>query len=361
MTGKTVFFFLHSLVLVAFIRGQRLPKIAFISGPEVVTSLGEQASLVCKVEDGKEYPINWIKISGSKKENYEYFPLSTGKTLAVRDERFKLSSDTEKSSLSISLEIQNIKEIDDAIYQCQVIVGIGNKITKDVRLRVKTPVTLLSNSTGPLSVLEGESVNLECLASGFPAPKVSWERAEGKLLANGKLKHPGGTLQIPGVHRSDAGKYNCLAENGVGKPKMHEANLQVLFPPSIRVVRPRMHQALHYDVTLQCQVESSPAAVINWRRAGKVLTNDDRHRVTHFSKAETETLSSLKVLGVRLEDYGTYECEAVNKHGQKKEKMELLATNSPIPEAAYGNSSSSRFVSFLLLLCVFLFLTVSSE
>ena len=51
---------------------------------------GKSADLVCKVENGKEYPINWIKISGDKKEDYEYFPLSTGKTLAIRDQRFNL-------------------------------------------------------------------------------------------------------------------------------------------------------------------------------------------------------------------------------------------------------------------------------
>jgi len=72
---------------------QKTPKISFISGPEVVTDLGKSADLVCKVENGKEYPINWIKISGDKKEDYEYFPLSTGKTLAIRDQRFNLRSD----------------------------------------------------------------------------------------------------------------------------------------------------------------------------------------------------------------------------------------------------------------------------
>ena len=95
-----------SLCLVVATVAQKTPKISFISGPEVVTDLGKiekhsdlvfiaksagkSADLVCKVENGKEYPINWIKISGDKKEDYEYFPLSTGKTLAIRDQRFNL-------------------------------------------------------------------------------------------------------------------------------------------------------------------------------------------------------------------------------------------------------------------------------
>ena len=47
----------------------------------------------------------------------------------------------------------------------QVIVGIGNKITKEVRLRVKTPVAILDSSTAKLTVVEGEEAKLECKVS----------------------------------------------------------------------------------------------------------------------------------------------------------------------------------------------------
>ena len=50
----------------------------------------------------------------------------------------------------------------------QVIVGIGNKITKEVRLRVKTPVAILDSSTTKLTVVEGEEAKLECKVSPDP-------------------------------------------------------------------------------------------------------------------------------------------------------------------------------------------------
>ena len=88
------------------VAGQKTPTISFISGAgsgEVVTDLGKKAELTCQVmwtndfnhddhnindigrglelfynldftnqvKNGKEYPINWIKISGDKKEEYE--------------------------------------------------------------------------------------------------------------------------------------------------------------------------------------------------------------------------------------------------------------------------------------------------
>ena len=74
-------------------------------------------------------------------------------------------------------------------------MGIGNKITKQVQLRVKTPVTIQANSTAELTVVEGQKASLDCLATGFPAPKVEWARKDGKVLSTGKLKYSGTSLQ----------------------------------------------------------------------------------------------------------------------------------------------------------------------
>jgi len=135
---------------------QKTPKISFISGPEVVTDLGQSADLVCKVENGMAYPVNWVKIRGEKKEDYDYFPLSTGKTLMIRDQRFNLSYEALNSELSITLQINRIEEIDSAIYQCQVLIGVEKMITKQVQLRVKTPVKIQENSSTDLTLVEGD-------------------------------------------------------------------------------------------------------------------------------------------------------------------------------------------------------------
>lgn len=336
---------------------QKTPKISFISGPEVVTDLGKSADLVCKVENGKEYPINWIKISGDKKEDYEYFPLSTGKTLAIRDQRFNLSYESLSSELSITLQINRIEEIDSAIYQCQVIVGIGNKITKQVQLRVKIPVKIQENSTSNLTVIEGQRASLDCLATGFPAPKVEWARKDGKVLNTGKLKYSGSSLQFTRVERSDRGEYLCVAENKVGSPQNLSTTLTIRFGPKIIVPRPRMQQAEGYDVILQCEMDAFPSPAIDWTKGENTIVNDDKHSVVHFSKGETITLSTLKIQSLTSTDFGSYQCVATNAHGSDTQTVELTKTKIPIPEAAYGGSlpNKSSFISFVT--CVLALMT----
>jgi len=337
------------------VEGQKRPTISFISGAgsgEVVTDLGKSAELICQVKNGKEYPINWIKISGDKKEDYEYTPLSTGKTLAIKDARFKLNSEVQHDSLSTKLQIGNIEQIDAAIYQCQVIVGIGNKITKEVRLRVKTPVAILDSSTAKLTVVEGEEAKLECKVSGFPTPTITWERTDRKVFNSGSLTMAGPTMLVAKAGREDTGKYKCTAENSVGPAQTHEAELVVRFSPSIAVPRPRVHQAVGYDVILQCQMESFPDPTINWFKAGsdKALDNSGRFSVAHFTRGPTTTLTTLRIASLVADDFGSYECHAKNSHGETKALVELTETTVPIPEAAFaaGVSGVSSLLSVLL-------------
>lgn len=329
------------LQLVSLSLSQKVPRISFISGPEVVTDLGSSVDLACSVENGKEYPIQWIKVKGEQKADYQYFPLSLGPTLVVRDQRFNISYTSEPSSpTSITVQIKNVKEVDDAIYQCQVIIGMEKKITKEVRLRVKTPVVIFPNSTSSLTIVEGQAVNLNCLASGFPAPSIVWQRTDKKVFFTGKLTYPGSSVKFGNVKRGDRGDYQCKADNNVGDPKTYDLSLNVRFGPTIRVIRPRIMQAEQYDVTLQCEIESFPAPAINWMKEGEVIYNNERQTVTHFTKGDTVTLSTLKIYKLTPSDYGIYKCEASNKHGEKSEGVELLTTNIPVPQAAYGGGSS---------------------
>ena len=219
-----------TLVLTASLtRAAQPPSISFISGAgsgEVVTDLGKSAELICQVKNGKEYPINWIKINGDKNP----LPLSTGKILIVKDSRFNLSSETQQDSLSTTLKIDKIEKIDAATYQCQVIVGIGNKITKEVRLRVKTEVVILDTSTEELTVVAGERAELRCDVAGFPTPTIRWERKDRKVFHTGQLVMAGAQMVVPATTRDDQGEYSCTAENSVGQPKTHTASLVVRSP-----------------------------------------------------------------------------------------------------------------------------------
>ena len=76
------------------------------------------------------------------------------------------------------------------------------------------------------------------------------------------------------------------------------ASLIVRYGPQISVPRPRLQQALGYDVMLQCTVDSYPTSAIDWYKDGRVVENKRRFTVAHFNTGTTSTLTTLKVVFV---------------------------------------------------------------
>jgi neuronal growth regulator 1 len=110
-------------------------------------------------------------------------PISSGSTLILRDSRFSLRFDS--ASSTYTLQIKDIQEADAGIYQCQVIIALTNKITADVDLLVRRPPIIADNSTRAIVVGEGQPVQLECYAGGFPLPRISWRRENNAILPTG--------------------------------------------------------------------------------------------------------------------------------------------------------------------------------
>jgi len=325
--------------------------IKFISGPDVVTDLGKSENLVCKVENGKEYPILW-----TKKTEEDTHPLSYGKNLVVKNTaKFNLSYESVNNEIIVTLRINNMEEDDSALYVCDVIVGVNNKITNKVDLKVRTPVRLEDASTPEVTAVEGDRASLECVVSGFPAPRIDWTRKDGQVMFNGQQTSTGPSLMFPSIERMDRGEYVCTASNNVGPSVNMTASLIVRYGPKIGIPRPRVQQALGYDVMLQCKVDSYPTSAIDWLRDGEVVKNENRFNVAHFNTGTTSTLTTLKIYGLTESDYGGYQCKATNAHGEHIQTVELIQTKIPIPEAAYGGSLQHTTCIFTLLACAITF------
>lgn len=66
-------------------------------------------------------------------------------------------------------------------------------------------------------VLVGESVTLECSATGQPQPRISWTKADQTPLPSDTRINttPSGGLYIQNVVQTDGGQYTCFASNNV--------------------------------------------------------------------------------------------------------------------------------------------------
>ncbi|XP_063392446.1 lachesin [Cydia fagiglandana] len=313
--------------------GQRTPTISHIT-QEQIRDIGSQVELECSVHYAQEYPVLWLRFDRIK--TTEALPLSYNSGLIIRDSRFSLRYDA--ASATYTLSVKDIQETDAGWYQCQVIISASNKITAEVELQVRTPPIISDNSTRNLVASEGESAVMECYAGGFPPAKISWRRENNAILPTGGSIYRGNTFKIAAVHKEDRGTYYCVAENGVGKGARRNINLEVEFAPVITVPRPRLGQALQYDMDLECHVEAYPPPAIVWLKGEFQLANNQHYSISHFATADEFTDTTLRVITIEKRQYGLFTCKATNKLGTDEGHVELFETIIPVCPPACGQT-----------------------
>lgn len=169
----------------------------------------------------------------------------------------------------------------------------------------------------------------------------------GFLLAFlGGTTYNGNVLKIHAIGKEDRGTYYCFADNGVGKGDRRNVNLEIEFSPVITVPRPKLGQALHYDMDLECHIEAYPTPQINWVKDEFLLSNSKKYKISNFATADEFTDSTLRIVSVEGKQYGNYKCQAVNKLGSDEGQIELYETSNPVcpPACGQGHYSSAHSI-----------------
>lgn len=166
-------------------------------------------------------------------------------------------------------------------------------------------------------------------------------------------------MKINSVRKEDRGTYYCVADNGVSKGDRRNINLEVEFAPVITVPRPRLGQALQYDMDLECHIEAYPLPAIVWIKDEVQLSNNQHYSISHFATADELTDSTIRVLTIEKRQYGDYICKAVNKLGQAEAKVNLFETVIPVcppacGQAHYGGATEIVASTFILMFSVVL-------
>jgi len=286
---KIVFF----LTFVSSIHCQRTPTISYVS-PDISTTRRSTIDMDCSVLYATEYPILWMKIGDDGKP----IPLSSGSSLIIRDNRFALRYDT--ASATYTLQIKDVQRSDEARYECQIIVGINNKVAESLNLIVSEPPIINDNSTRSVVVNELEAARLECTATGAPRPKISWRRSDNAILPTGGLIFKGSVLKIHSVKKEDRGTYFCVADNGVGEAAKRAVALEVEFAPVIDLLESNanVRKRQGCPVQLDCPVEAYPAATVVWVHNGIQRTaNNENYAVSkNFATgADGHSVSTLRI------------------------------------------------------------------
>ncbi|PRD20372.1 UNVERIFIED_CONTAM: Down syndrome cell adhesion molecule-like protein [Trichonephila clavipes] len=121
------------------------------------------------------------------------------------------------SSFSV-LVFHSVDLSDHGNYSCIATNAEGNdKYTTE--LTVKAPPQWLEEPKNVITRV-GEPIDIHCSATGSPKPNISWKKFSQnteKIIMNPSenVKHSSNHLKIISVSSSDAGVYQCTADNGI--------------------------------------------------------------------------------------------------------------------------------------------------
>ncbi|XP_032975230.1 neural cell adhesion molecule 1 isoform X5 [Rhinolophus ferrumequinum] len=284
-------------------------------------NLGQSVTLVCDAEGFPEPTMSWTK-DGEQIENEE-------------DEKYLFSDD------SSELTIRKVDKNDEAEYVCIAENKAGEQ-DASIHLKVfaKPKITYVENQTA--MELE-EQVTLTCEASGDPIPsitwrtatrnisseeKASWTRPEKQETLDGHMvvrSHARvSSLTLKSIQYTDAGEYICTASNTIGQDSQ-SMYLEVQYAPKLQGPV-AVYTWEGNQVNITCEVFAYPSATISWFRDGQLLPSSNYSNIKIYN---TPSASYLEVTPDSENDFGNYNCTAVNRIGQESLEFILVQADTP--------------------------------
>ncbi|XP_035881386.1 basement membrane-specific heparan sulfate proteoglycan core protein isoform X8 [Phyllostomus discolor] len=216
------------------------------------------------------------------------------------------------------LRIPQVTPADSGEYVCHVSNGASSQETSLIITiqgsssshvpSVSPPIRIESSSP---TVVEGQTLDLNCVVAGQPQAIITWYKREGDLPTRHQAH--GSRLRLHHMSVADSGEYVCRANNNIDA---REASIMVSVSPSagnpsvpgsatpIRIESSSSHVAEGQTLDLNCVVPGQPHAQVTWQKRGGSLP---AHHQAHGSL--------LRLYRVSPADSGEYVCRVVSGSG----------------------------------------------
>ncbi|XP_037007429.2 sialic acid-binding Ig-like lectin 5 [Artibeus jamaicensis] len=225
------------------------------------------------------------------------------------------------------------------------------KLTIDGLYRNITALKILQ-STSSLPILEGEALQLLCVADSNPPAQLSWFK--GSSATNATPISSTSILELPRVGTGEEGEFTCQAQHSLDSKNI-SFSLLVVYPPQL--LGPSCSwedKGLHCS----CSSRAKPTPLLGWRLGERLLEenlSNTSYRVTSSSAGPWANSSLILPAGLRAGLRLT--CEVQNVHGAQSASVLLLpgqsASASRVVPAALGGAGAMALLSLCLCLISF--------
>ncbi|XP_042230990.1 hemicentin-1-like isoform X2 [Homarus americanus] len=270
-----------------------------MSGPEVLPVAGvsgQPVRLECEVSGYPQPNVTWTY------DNQQLIPDRT-----VHIENNKLTIERVTADLA-------------GRYMCTAVNLVGRAVRHFELEVTEAPFIVGSGNEETITVVEGESAALHCVASGYPDPIISWFKEGGGIRIDKRvnLSWGGRTLLIQDVGQDDGGRYTCMASNLVGN-HTRDYRVQVLQAPQLLEALQEVVAVSGEVVNLMCTYSGHPPPKISWYFEGTPAAISERLLPS----------GTLQISPVRPEDAGNYTCVADNEAGKANHTLNLSVLTPP--------------------------------
>ncbi|KAG9491327.1 hypothetical protein GDO78_000040 [Eleutherodactylus coqui] len=222
------------------------------------------------------------------------------------------------------LEIPNVQLEDAGTYECKAENSRGKNAFRG-QLQVYTQPQWIEK-INDTQLDSGDQLRWECKASGKPRPIYRWLKNGLPLPPQNRVEMVNGMLTIHNVNQSDAGMYQCLAENIYGII-YGSAELKVLASAPSFELNQRQKTIIitkGKEVIMECKPQASPKPTISWMKGDRAVRQNKR--------LETQTSSAdLMIRNILLVHAGRYGCRVQTTADSVSDEAELLVRGPPGP------------------------------
>ncbi|XP_023673219.2 immunoglobulin superfamily DCC subclass member 3-like isoform X1 [Paramormyrops kingsleyae] len=222
------------------------------------------------------------------------------------------------------LQIGGLSLDDSGVYHCVAHNSAGIRRSAGARLAVtgskasvyKEPTIVVGPENLTLTV--HQTAILECVATGYPQPIVSWSRLDGRPIGVEGIQVLGnGNLMISDVGVQHSGIYVCAA-NKPGTRVRRTAQGRLVVQAPAKFVQPPQSIARPVGTTavFTCLAQGEPLPQLTWLKNGQILEPGGHVKLRNNN-------STLTIYSIGQADEAMYQCIAENSAGSDQASAHL--------------------------------------